>query len=409
MNDATAALLAVFVVLSLPATAVAAGTPDGGTDRGFEATLQQDSPSGTTPTDVDNTTNRLQLDGDVRSEYAEYSPDLGLALASADDELRIDHEQYAAVDAEFDEATDGERAELIQNAYDRLTNRAAELEQREREAVRAHAAGERSTAELLRTLLRNHNEAILLSERLGDLEERTDRVPGYSLSSEQLRADRTTFEFHNSPVRASLERVAESSADGDHLDVVVSTSQDGYALSIMEDSRYIVETTRFSNRDESAPDQFQEFEALEHTTRLYPWADEHGSLHFQDNSPTNLYWIDLFHDQGRLEIYLDGGTGNVHREVQELDAPLLPVTGTAVQSGDGLEMTINETPANGPIEVAVTDPETGAPESATVTVDGVEVGETGDDGKLWVVPPLGEYELAATTTTGSVNATLSSG
>jgi len=46
---------------------------------------------------------------------------------------------------------------------------------------------------------------------------------------------------------------------------------------MMEGSNYVVETTRFDNRNETAPDQFEDFEAFERTMELYPWAAEHGS------------------------------------------------------------------------------------------------------------------------------------
>lgn len=405
MDNATPALLAFLLVLSVPAMTVLGAETAGGTEDGSNAALQQQASPQVRQTDVANTTNRLQLTGDVRSEYIDYRPNLGMALASADDEFRIDHEQYTLVEEEFDSATASEQAAMIQRAYERLEQRADELEERERDAVRAHANGNRSTAQLLQTLMRNHNEAAVLSERLDELDAHADRIPDYSLSSRQTHVDKNVFDFHRTSLRASLDRLSETPTGLSHQNVVVSTSESGYSLSMMEGSNYVVETTRFDNRNESAPDQFEDLEAFERTMELYPWADENGSPHFQDNSPDH-YWTEIGHSQGRLEIYLDSGTGDVHREAQELIAPSLPSESLGPWQGDGLNMTMNRTPTNGPIKVTITDQQTGEPVNAAITFDGTEVGRTGDDGSLWVTPLIGTHQLEAETSDGVVNTTV---
>lgn len=400
MNNATPALLAFLLVLSLPAMPVVAASPDGGNSRESDMSLQRSPAVQTAPTEIENTTNRLRLTGDVTSEYKSYSPDLGVALASADDELRIDQEQYTIVDDEFETATTEEREILIQTAYERLMDRADTLEQREREAVADHASGDRSTDELLQTLLRNHNEAAKLSETLEELDARAAHVPGYSLTTK--RADEKIFDVHRTPVRKNLEQVSETAADDSH-DVVVSTSQNGYSLSMMEGSRYIIETTRFDNRNKTAPNQFEDREAYDRTLELYPWADEHGNPHFQDNSPDH-YWTEISHDHGRLEVYLDGGAGDIYREVQELSSPSLPSNDHGPWSNNSVNMTVNKTLPNGPIKVTTTDVETDEPETATITIDGFELGETDEDGTIWVNRPVGTHELKAETANGTVEA-----
>lgn len=405
MTNATPALLAVLLVLSLPAIPLVGAGSDDASIGSSDAALLQDTASGTEPTAVDNTTNRLQLTGDVRSEYTEYGPNLGTALASADDHLRADHDQYTIVNSEFDGATAEERAAMIQTAYERVTERADELEQREREAVRAHAAGDRSSTELLQTLVRNHNEAMMLSRDLETLEDRAAAVPGYSLSASQVRADNKALDYHQTSLRTTLERLSERPTST-HRDIVVSTSETGYSVAIMDGSQYVVETSRFDNRDETAPDRFENGEAYDHTAELYPWASEYGP-HFQDNSP-DYYWAEMGHDHGRLEFYFDSGTGDVYRELQQLSAPSLPTMDATTWPRDELNLTVTETPANGPAKVTVTDPETGDPVRSTVTVNGVELGETGEDGSMWIAQPVGTYDLTASTEAGSVNATITS-
>ncbi|WP_455448931.1 DUF7096 domain-containing protein [Natrinema thermotolerans] len=392
MNKATPGFLALLLLLSLPAMTALAASPVG-TNEASDPVLRQVSTSQTTPTEVDGTTNRLQIAGDVRSETTAYRSDFGTMLANADDELRIDHEQYTVVDDGFDDATTEERERLIRTAYERLMERADQLEQREREAVREHAAGERSTAELLQTLLRNYNEAEQLSNSLTELEARAAEVTGYSLPAS--RADVKTFNAHRTPVRDQLEQRSERPSDNYH-DVVISTSQTGYSLSVMDGSRYLVETTRFDNRDKTASAQFENREAFDHTMKLYPWAGEHGKPYYQDNSPDH-YWTEFVLGQDRLEIYLDSGTGSVYREIQELSVSSLPRETAGTWTNDGLSIAVNETPANGPIEVTVTETGTDDPAPATISINGDVVGETGEDGTLWIVPPAGDYEVTAET------------
>ncbi|WP_408956946.1 hypothetical protein [Natrinema sp. 74] len=411
MNNATPALLAFLLVLSVPvATVTATGPADEQAGESAAVTSQQVSQR-LLQAEVTNTTNRLQLTGDVRSDYTEYQPGLGMALASADDELRINHEQYAIIDEQFNSATGEEQAAMLRAAHEQLMQRADELEQRERRAVRAHAAGKLSTIGLLQALLRNHKEAAVLSERLDELYARANQVPEYSISKKQIRAGKLTLGFHQTPLRETLTQQFQTPANG-HYDVTVATSQNGYSLSLLSGNRYIGETVRFDNRNQTAPDKFENLEAaLKHSRELYPWADEHKqALSFEDNSrtPENYYWTEFGHTQGRLEVYLDGGTGQVFREVQVLTVPSIPQTETGVGpwTGNGLNMTMNKTAKTGPVEVTVTDQDTNETVNATVTFDGVEVGQTGEDGTLWVVPMLGAHTLEAKTENGSVTATV---
>jgi len=57
--------------------------------------------------------------------------------------------------------------------------------------------------------------------------------------------------------------------------------------------------------------------------------------------------------------------------------------------------------------VTVTDPESGDPLEASVSIDGAPLGETGEDGELWVVPPTEEFELNVRTADASINETVS--
>lgn len=419
MNRATSALLALVLVLSLPSTTV--GSAMSATETGNDwdgsathATLQQET-DGTqsTPVSIENTTNRLPLSGTVQSSHVEYNADLGAALASADDELRIKHEQYVLADTEFESATPAERRERIDEAYARIQDQIDTLEQREREAVRAHANGERSATEVLGTIARNYHKAETLDAALADLEAKAYRTSNYSLSNEVLGADRAVLDFRRTPIRADL-AAALQNPETESSSVLLETSQNGYRLSMIDGGNYLTETVRFDNRDRTQPDQFEGYESIERADELYPWAAETISDPFPNmqahSTERGFYSIEYFHEHGTLEIHLDAGTGNVYHEVQELSISSLPMTDreTWSESEDGLELTLNKTAGNGPVEVTVTDSQTGDPVRATISIDGVRVGETNpDDGSLWIVPQTGEYELTARTATNNATTTVS--
>ncbi|WP_049921894.1 DUF7096 domain-containing protein [Halopiger djelfimassiliensis] len=407
MNNAIPALLALLLICSLPAIGlVAADLGDRAHTEPFRVLQESDSDQ-RTPVEVNGTTNRLPLSGDVTTEHSEFGPNFGTTFATHDDALRMDHEQYVLADREFDAANPDKQAVMIRTAYSRLIERIDALEERERKAVRAHANGDRSKAELVQLLVRNHNEAALIEATITELDSKSDEVPGFSLSSHQIQGDKRTLDLHQTPLRANLERTSRApSTDMEH-DLRVQTSESGYRLSTVENGMYLSETIRFDNRDTDAADQFEGNDEVEDYVRsLYPWAEDVGLAHYYGAKEHPLHWIGIYGDYGDLEVYLDGGAGEVYREFQELSTTELPTTNSESASNDGLTLSINETPADGPVEVRVTDSTTGDPVPATVSVDGHEVGETAADGTRWILPSDGESEITAETTDGTVTVSL---
>ncbi|WP_436345641.1 DUF7096 domain-containing protein [Natronorubrum sp. FCH18a] len=412
MNSATPVVLAMLLVTSLLAMPVIAVGPEAddatrdAPDSQFQQlTLQQASSS---PVEAEDTTNRLQLSGEIRDERTTYGTDLGLALASVDDHLRVDHEQYTIVDSEFDDATADERKNMVREADNRISERTEALAEREREAVQDHAAGDSTDTELIQTLLRNYHEAAVLWDALDELDnDRTDAIPGYGLSNKQVRADKAALDLHQTSLRASLDQASQSSGWDEQPDARIQTSENGYSLSMIEGDMYVLETVRFDNRNTSAENQFEEYsnsETMEAATEHYPWAGgEQSWSSFNDYGEQHLYFVEMEDDRNHLEVYLDGGTGEVYRESQELALDSLPEDDSESWINDGLELTLTETPVNGPVEVRVTDMVSGEPESATVSMNGEVLGETDDDGTLWLLPPLGEYHVTVETDSGSVD------
>ncbi|SDR34391.1 DUF7096 domain-containing protein [Natronobacterium texcoconense] len=417
MKGVTPVFLALLLVCSLPAIALVAADPGSEARSQFDESVQPTVAQQSDPVNTVNTTNRLSLPGDPETEYAEYGSDLGIALASSDDALRIDHEVFALSEREFDQANMTEQATMVEAAHERIQERIDDLEEREREAVRAHANDEQTTAELTQTLLRNYHEADELETTLNQLESRAERIPGYSLPSDELRADRDALSAYQTQPRTGLD-IASETADADQqYEYVIQTTEEGYSLATIEGDVYLLETARFDNRDTTEPDQFSGFEHIDRANELYPWAADDTPPSRLHGDTRGFYWLEYSHAQGNLEVYLDAGTGDVYREIQELSISSLPVTDQNSWANESLEMSVNQTAANGPVEVTVTDEETGDPVPATVSIedleneetDLIELGETDpEDGTLRFVPPTGDFEITAETATNTVNGTVSS-
>ncbi|EMA33207.1 DUF7096 domain-containing protein [Halobiforma nitratireducens] len=405
MKSAIPAFFALLLVCSLPAITVVAATPGSETSGELDE-IPHLTTQASMPTEAENTTNRLGLEGEVRSEYAEHESGLGSTLASADDALRVDHTQYVLLEREFSEANASEREEMLDSAHAQLKDRAAALEQRERDAVRAHAQGDRSDTELLQTLLRNYHEAEAIGSALEDVDDRADTVPGYSLP---IDSDMRLLDFHRTQILSGL--AAEETLTGEPDELSIKTSETGYQLSTIEGGTYVVETTRFDHRDTDQDDQFSRYERSERFDRTienYPWADalDGGRVLFHEYGAENLYWLRIDHEDVDLVANFDGGTGEVHREAQELSLSTLPVSNERTYVDDGLELTLNETPANGPVELTVADTTVDEPVAATVSIDGVSIGQTRADGSLWIVPPADDYELTIESETGAMDVTV---
>lgn len=411
-----APVLAALLVLSLPAMTVVAAGPstNTGPNDGALAQLSGEPISGGL-VDAEGTTNRLTLNGEtlrigeIRSEYTQSGSDFGTVLVTRDDALRTDHALFT-LESEFEEIADEERAEEINEsvadeeraaAVDAFFEQIDELEQREQEAVAQHAAGDLSSEQLLSTLVRSYNDAAELSDAL-------EEIDGYDTG--EITDAQRALEVYQSDLRSDLDAIVRGEPDGQDQDVVVESMEHGVSVALLDGNTYVRETMRFDNRQPDDPDEIGDIDTADarFEEELYPWAFDNrvgGSQH--NEAPTaQSYSAQTSTPQGSITAYLDGATGEIYHEVQSLSVEELPAEPLGTWDNDSLELSINETPVNGPLEVTVTDAETGEPVDATVTVDDYELGETDDDGTLWLVPPTGEFELTAESADETVTVTL---
>lgn len=430
MTKAVPALLTILLVCALPATAAVAALPSQPTDRdpGQTQTLSESTavpaatlqagpaaPSPMLDGSAENTTNRLGLDDVPTETYTSPGADFGTTVAMDDDELSADFDRYRA-EHEWDQQSRVERQEAIATLLDRVENRTDALETRERDAVAAHAAGDASTDAVVRTLARTDRESRTLAESLDFAEELGEEIVGYTVDTQD---DSTLLEAHQSEVRILVTNAFEArSAVGDSDAVLVQSTENGAVVSTTDGEFYYREATRFDNRDPDAGETLDWDEAQDRVaTELYPWAwsedlGNTGSKSFDSLTSSRLaqfYGIDLTTHHGQVEASLDGGTGEIFSERQRLRVDDLPTTSVDRWENESIQLSANRTAVNGPAEVTTTDVVTNTSADATIVVDGYHLGETGEDGSLWIVPPATTHELSAEVDERTVNGTVTPG
>ncbi|NIX23261.1 MAG: hypothetical protein GWN07_26925, partial [Actinobacteria bacterium] len=340
-----ALLLALLAALALPAAA--AGVPAGAGD----APASLDVAAATA---VQRETTAARLDRYALEEELS-------RVESTDTKKRLLFEAATAVEIRISGLRDDQRA-----------LRAAYLER------------EIETSTFVRRMARLDARAGLLREHLDVIQAQADAIPQFSLRARVRLLGAGLFGFEG-PVRDRAAAVMAGSEPATRL--YVQASSTGAVLATIDDGRYVREAHRADHQDaETSSIGFDE--ANDRASELYPTAyNLSNSLQTGLNSVSGgLFRIDIELQEGTITAYMDGSTGEVFFEVQERRLDLLGSRPSAVGVDNGTRLAVNRSYPGGPLAVAVTDEETGAPVDATVLVDGHPVG-TGPDGQAWVLAP----------------------
>ncbi|WP_247729764.1 DUF7096 domain-containing protein [Halovivax limisalsi] len=396
MRSARTVAIAALLVASLATMAIVAADPTADPIRteapssGDQAALQQPS---------DETTTRLGLDEPAESTYTTPGPDLGATIASHGDAARS---EWVLHEAEYEWAvrSDAEREALLEDLHDRLLERQDVLQTREERAVSAVANGEASAAYLLRTMARNDREAARLTSHFERLSDLADDVEGTTIT---VRTPTDLLSLYQGPVRSN---VFDAMSGAEPMDpTAVRASEAGAILATIDGGTFKREAVRFDNRDLSLPYDYEQSEANARLDELYPWVtggDSEQQGTFRNTHPTiQLHRFVTIHKQGLLNTYLDGGTGEIFRENQELTLSSLPQVERGTWGNGELNVSVNASAGGELLVLNVTDAVTGVPVDGTITSDEQVIAEL-DDGRTWLVEPAGEYELIVETDAGSI-------
>ncbi|QPV61204.1 hypothetical protein I7X12_10505 [Halosimplex litoreum] len=294
------------------------------------------------------------------------------------------------------------RTALLREEVGRLGERVQQLELRRNRLLDDYNAGEIDAEEFLRELAAIDTTARAVDDQFtrirgaaglelsSDLDTKMDNLDGDLLS---LRG----------PVRGQVG--AAMAGERPSVPVYAVTSQTGIVLSSAERSQYHREAYLGQNREQVGPDRFVTDDspngvvtAVSRTTELYPWvsSNSRSGPSVEGIGNTSIYFVELRHPHGSLNTYLDGRTESPFREVQTKSLEDVPLTATT-NSSQGVDLTVNRTHATGPMQISVRDNLTGDALEANVTVNGADVGSTGDDGDLWTLTPKQAARIEVTT------------
>ncbi|WP_436925577.1 DUF7096 domain-containing protein [Halosimplex amylolyticum] len=354
-----------------------------------------------------NTSNYLGIREEAVERTGHDRASLNIAGAIQQDVTEL-RSEYASLSFErrYENTTGYDaRLDVLRSEVDRLDRRVQQLELRRNRVIDDYNDGDLNTEAFYRELA-----AIDASAR--DVESQFDRIrraAGLSLPSDlntkmkNLEGDLLTL---RGPVREQISQ-AMTGARGP-IPVYSVTSQTGLVLASTQGSLYYREAYLGQNREQIGSNQFVTdgdpsgvSTANNRAAQLYPWAYDNirSGPNVEPIGNTSVYYVQLGHPHGSLETYLDGRSESAFREFQTKPLAALPTRSTT-NASDGLLLRINRSHATGPMHLTVTDNETGEPLDATVTINGDDVGSTGDDGRLWTLTPHQAVRISVTTDDG---------
>lgn len=333
------------------------------------------------------------------------------AQASVTDTLASGHAEFSSTlqlerVAVRLEATDSREAreQILRNATDWAKQRLDSLMNRERAAREAYAAGHIDAETYLLRAGAVQMEASNLYQKLGE-----STTPGtlsnYAASFTDIQAEinrlRAKLATLHGPVRERVAGVMRGDRESLRVHVTVGN---GVMFSTIDGGQYIRESVRNDNADEELGELIGN--ANDVFDRLYPWLSNHT-----ETSPSYegrgryAFYHNAIHEHGRLTSYVDSTTERVYLERQWKTLSQLPVAYESTTAAENTTLLVSRTYAGGPVKVRVENA-TGAPLDVPVTLNGSDLGQTGEDGELWTLSPAGEYEVSTTRNGETLNVTV---
>ncbi|WP_049981529.1 DUF7096 domain-containing protein [Halolamina rubra] len=392
---AIVAALALSLALAVPAGVGAAAPPAAPID-----TLQR--PDTATPAQVESEFNRSNQtrvlvvpDGAVqRSEVDGATLNLGPAAEFNGNVTAVEVETAAVVEWVRAAEDESERSRRIIQASSTVETEIITLRDRQEEAIRAFNAGELTPEEFVIELATISAKADALETRMVRLTELSDEIEGFSLSRPtEIRYELRTF---GGPVR---ERAADAIRGvDDPTQFFVTTGPEGYELATVDDGYYHREAFRGAVQSGDDDATMEPNEAVNVTRESYPEIFRYGDPSATTSGTTNI--VTISGPERSLTAFVDSGSERVFKEYQRFALDQYRSDSVASNTISGINVTVNRTYPGGPLQVTVTDAESGEPIDLAVTLsqgqaERTAIGRTGDDGTIWAVSPRGSYTVLA--------------
>ncbi|MFB6360892.1 MAG: hypothetical protein ABEH59_06165 [Halobacteriales archaeon] len=347
----------------------------------------------------------LTIGENSRADFVEPSLDIATATALQRETAAARLDRYA-LQAEFEvlSSTEARQALLFEAATD-VEIRITSLRDQERALRSDYANRELDSEAFVRRLARIHARVALLRTTLRTIGASSEEIPQFSIRSRVRLLDAALFGFEG-PVRKRALETYRGEAPPPRL--FVQASDRGVVLATIEEGRYIREAYRADHRDPDSVSGISLSDAAERTSELYPRA-YNASVSIRtgiSGLSGGLFRIDIELREGSIRAFLDGTTGDVFFEVQERKLDLLGSRATAVGTANGTRLSVARSYPGGPLEITVTDNETGEPVRAEVLV-GDSTFETGVDGAVWTLAPASvTFDVRAIRPSGNVTITV---
>jgi hypothetical protein len=328
-------------------------------------------------------------------------------------QLTLD-ERFGATD------TDTARRAQLRTTAAQIETRTTQLRKREAAAIAAYNNNSVSGREFL-------HELIVIDAAAGRLMAAADRVAARARSVSRssingqpavswAQNQRTALDPLQGPVR---ERVAEAfqgnntvqtddeipsglakigptrSQRLDVLKVYVETSRTGVVLATVDDGQYYREASLSGERNATGSGLSGSTAVLDYLNERYPWASNNsGYTEVSGDRRTGVSRVTLFHNHGRLTVFVNQSSGRVFGEHQRKALSAMPTTDPVTATKNRLRLRVNRTRSTGPLEISLATP-AGEPIDGNVTINGRGVGRTGTDGQLWTIAPHGTVTIRA--------------
>lgn len=350
-----------------------------------------------------NTTNYLDISTQrvVQDGYARSSVDVMGAVERDVAEIRSNYTAASLTYATADQSADGTVA-AVRSEVDRIERRIGVLDRRYERTLSRYGSGEWTTDRTLRELAVIDAVARGIGYRLRRIGATVPADLPQGLAARISRLELDLVEY-TGPVRDRVGEAMAGTRDG--TTTYLAAAVDGVVISQAEGLYAYREAYLAGNRAETGENKLVSNEdlkgfrnAINRVSELYPWAWSNTIRPDVDIVEDAAYRFSLDHPHGQLDLYLDGRTTQVFKEVQRPQLSLLPVE-PITNATDSLVLQVNRTYGTGPMEVVVTD-QSGTPLNATVTVNDYRVGSTGTDGRLWTITPYADVRVVVETDDG---------
>ena len=322
---------------------------------------------------------------DLRRQHVDLGPAAGFDTGVTTDRLAT-----RTIEAELDAAdSDAERLARIDDEFTELETRIIELEDHQQQTIRAFSDGTVDPQELLETVATIHLRAGTYRERMSMLEASAEAIDDDALSDGRLERIESDLEMLESPVRAHAASVLRGEQPANRI--MIETGNNELTLAAIEDGSYIREVNRQGLRgnrtDILSTDQLDEIWQQQYPTvwdRKDEWA----------YGPNSVSVTKMKDPGGELQIFINGVDEQTFIEHQRMPLGGLDTGESTNKTQDGLNVTVDQTYAGGPLRVTVTDAETEEPVAATVTIgqdnqESQSVGTVEQNGVVWAVSPRG--------------------